>query len=146
MHSEVMGVGLITVDYRDRKLIYEQLVDNVKDLILRGDLKRDEFLPSVRSLARELGINPNTIQKAYTELERQGVIATLSGRGSIVIFDKDSMAQSATDDLREEFLPLIARARTLGMTKEAFLKIAGECWQASDAAREPNGGDSHDQN
>lgn len=139
-------MGLITVDYRDRKLIYEQLVDNVKDLILRGDLKRDEFLPSVRSLARELGINPNTIQKAYAELERQGVIATLSGRGSIVVFDKDSMAQSAADDLRGELLPLIARARTLGMTKEAFLKIAGECWQASGDEKEPNGGDRYDKN
>ncbi len=135
-------MGLITVDYRDRKLIYEQLVDNVKDLILRGDLRRDEFLPSVRALARELGINPNTIQKAYAELERQGVIATLSGRGSVVIFDKESMAQSAEDDLRSEFSPLIARAHTLGMTKESFLTLAAACWDEAPAGGNlPNGGD-----
>ena len=60
-------MSLITIDYRDRKLIYEQLIDNIKELILRGDLKKDDFLPSVRSLAKELGINPNTIQKAYAE-------------------------------------------------------------------------------
>ena len=71
-------MGLITIDYRDRKLIYEQLVDNVKLLVLRGDLKKNDFLPSVRSLAKELGINPNTIQKAYAELERQGIIASIA--------------------------------------------------------------------
>ncbi len=134
-------MGLITVDYRDRKLIYEQLVDNVKDLILRGDLKRDDFLPSVRALARELGINPNTIQKAYAELERQGVIATLSGRGSIIVFDKDSMTQSAHGDLRDAVVPLIARAQSIGMTKAEFLRIAEECWQASAAGEIKNGGD-----
>ena len=77
-------MGLITVDLRDRKQLYEQLIDNVKNLILMGELSPDEKLPSVRSLARELGINPNTIQKAYAELERQGVIITLPGRGSVV--------------------------------------------------------------
>jgi len=61
-------MGLITVDVKDRKLIYEQLIDNIKDLILEGLLRPEEFLPSVRSLAKELGINPNTIQKAYAEL------------------------------------------------------------------------------
>ena len=141
-----MIVGLITVDYRDRKLIYEQLVDNVKDLILRGDLKRDEFLPSVRALARELGINPNTIQKAYAELERQGVIATLSGRGSVIVFDKDSMARSAEDDLRGEIAPLVMRAHTLGMTKEAFLSLAEACWDAAAAGKDTDGGDENDQN
>ena len=57
-------MSLITVDLRDRKQLYEQLVDNIKNLILIGELKADDKLPSVRSLARELGINPNTIQKA----------------------------------------------------------------------------------
>ena len=125
-------MGLITIDYRDRKLIYEQLVDNVKNLILRGDLKRDDFLPSVRSLARELGINPNTIQKAYQELERQGVIMTLSGRGSIVVFDKDSMTESGTCDLRAHFAPLVAQAKALGLHAADFGKLAEECFMASE--------------
>jgi len=138
-------VGLITIDYRDRKLIYEQIVDNVKSLILRGDLKKDDFLPSVRFLARELGINPNTIQKAYTELERQGVIATLAGRGSVVVFDRASMAESGMDDLKAELMPLIVRARSLGMTAEAFGRMVDACWQsAEDSAKSNNGGDCHD--
>ncbi len=121
-------MSLITIDFRDRKLIYEQLVDNVKELIVRGDLKRDDPLPSVRSLAKELGINPNTIQKAYTELENQGVIATLVGRGSFVMLDRESMAENAIATLKAELYPLMLRAKTLGMTPEAFQKISMECW------------------
>lgn len=135
-------MGLITIDYRDRKLIYEQLIDNVKELILRGDLKRDDFLPSVRSLARELGINPNTIQKAYQELERQGIIASLSGRGSIVVFDKDAMAENGMDDLREALAPLAARARTLGLDAQAFGELAAAAFQTYSQ----NGGDRDDKN
>ena len=136
-------MGLITIDYRDRKLIYEQIVDNVKALILRGDLRRDDHLPSVRALARELGINPNTIQKAYTELERQGVIASLSGRGSIVVFDKDSMTESGMEDLKTELMPLIARARALGMTPDSFARMTAACWQTGETDT-TIGGESND--
>ena len=122
-------MSLITIDYRDRKLIYEQLIDNVKDLILRGDLKKDDFLPSVRALARELGINPNTIQKAYAELERQGIIATLPGRGSIILSGSGAVADAGREALREELLPLAVKAITLGMAEEDFTALAGECWQ-----------------
>ena len=75
---------MIMIDYRSRKPIYEQIIENVKGLIVSGVLERDTQLPSVRQLAQELAINPNTIQKAYAELERQGVIYSLKGRGSFV--------------------------------------------------------------
>ena len=75
---------MIFIDYKSRKPIYEQIIDNIKSLIVSGVLKRDEQLPSVRQLAQELAINPNTIQKAYTELEREGIIYSLKGRGSFV--------------------------------------------------------------
>ena len=67
-------MGVITVDTRDRKPIYEQLTENIRRLVLQGILQPNEQLPSVRALAVELAINPNTIQKAYAELERQGII------------------------------------------------------------------------
>ena len=67
-------MSVISVDTRDRKPIYEQLTDNIKSLVLRGILKPDEQLPGVRTLAVELAINPNTISKAYAELERGGII------------------------------------------------------------------------
>ena len=62
---------MITVDYKDRRPIYEQLTANITELALSGELQPDEQLPSVRQLASQLGINPNTISKAYSELERQ---------------------------------------------------------------------------
>ena len=73
---------MILIDYKSRKPIYEQIIDSIKSLIVSGVLERDDQLPSVRQLAQELAINPNTIQKAYGELEREGVIYSLKGRGS----------------------------------------------------------------
>ena len=131
-------MGLITIDFRDRKLIYEQIIDNVKELIVRGDLKRDDPMPSVRSLAKELGINPNTIQKAYTELENQGVIATMVGRGSFVILDREAMKENATGTLKSELFPLILRAKTLGVTREEFQQFTKELWPEE----AQNGGDN----
>lgn len=75
---------MILIDYKSRKPIYEQIIDSIKSLIVSGVLERDDQLPSVRQLAQELAINPNTIQKAYGELEREGVIYSLKGRGSFV--------------------------------------------------------------
>jgi len=129
-------VGLITIDYRDRKLIYEQLIDNVKALVIRGDLAKDDFLPSVRSLSRELGINPNTIQKAYAELERQGIIATLPGRGSVIVKDRADVAGDGVTAVRGELAALAARARALGVKKEDFIRMAGEIFEKEASIQE----------
>lgn len=75
---------MILIDYKSRTPIYEQIIENVKMLIVSGVLERDVQLPSVRQLAQELAINPNTIQRAYAELEREGIIYSLKGRGSFV--------------------------------------------------------------
>ena len=72
------------IDWRDSRPIYEQIVDRIKHLILLDVLRPGEQLPSVRSLAMENGTNPNTVQKAYAELERQGVTYTVRGRGVFV--------------------------------------------------------------
>ena len=73
---------MIKIDYRDARPIYEQVVDGIEGLALRGALPADTQLPSVRQLAMELSINPNTIQRAYGELERRGVIYAAKGRGN----------------------------------------------------------------
>ena len=75
---------MILIDYKDRRPIYEQVVEKLSELMLRGILEQNSQLPSVRSLATELSINPNTIQRAYAELERQGYIYSVKGRGSFV--------------------------------------------------------------
>ena len=75
---------MILIDYKDRRPLYEQIVEKLSDLMVRGILEQDSQLPSVRSLATELSMNPNTIQRAYAELERQGYIYSVKGRGSFV--------------------------------------------------------------
>lgn len=75
---------MIIIDYKDTRPIYEQVVDKFIDLILKGVLLPDEQMPSVRNLAMDISINPNTIQKAYMELERQGYIYAVKGRGNFV--------------------------------------------------------------
>ncbi len=126
-------MGLITVDLRDRKQLYEQLIDNIKNLILTGDLSPDEKLPSVRSLARELGINPNTIQKAYAELERQGVILTLPGRGSVVTSATDALLEKQKDKIRAELAVIAAHAAEIGITEADFAQMARSAWSKSGA-------------
>lgn len=123
------SLSLITVDLRDRKQLYEQLVDNIKALILSGELRADDRLPSVRSLARELGINPNTIQKAYSELERCGTIMTLPGRGSIVVAQADELKRDRLRTLTESLVQLANEARIAGITKEEFLNAAEKAYE-----------------
>lgn len=75
---------MITIDLTDRRPIYEQLKDNVIRLAMLGVLKPEEQLPSVRTLAKQLAVNPNTVQKAYQDLEREGFIYSTPGRGSFI--------------------------------------------------------------
>lgn len=80
---------MIVIDYHDKRPIYEQVIERFQMLILNGALEPDTQLPSVRSLAVDLSINPNTIQRAYGELERRGLIYSVKGRGNFVSSQKD---------------------------------------------------------
>ncbi len=121
-------MSLITVDLRDRKQLYEQLIDNIKALILSGELNKDDKLPSVRSLAKELGINPNTIQKAYAELERCGIIMSLPGRGSVVLAERDGLRDEMSGKLENAMISLAREMRESGIGREEFVRAAEEAW------------------
>ncbi len=84
---------MLKLDYQSRKPIFEQLKEQIVKLSMLGVLSEDEKLPSVRSLARELGINPNTVQKAYQDLEREGLIYTVNAKGSFVAANQDKRRQ-----------------------------------------------------
>ncbi|MBT2288345.1 GntR family transcriptional regulator [Paenibacillus albidus] len=107
---------MFELDVRSRKPIYEQLMGKVKELILHGILQADEQLPSVRSLSSQLTVNPNTIQKAYRELERDGYIYSLQGKGSFVAPVRQEQNENQKAQLREELLRLMAEAVYLGFT------------------------------
>lgn len=112
---------MILIDYKDTRPIYEQIEERFKMLILKGAMSADEQMPSVRSLAMELSINPNTIQKAYAELERQGFIYTVKGRGNFVSGDGRLVEQRKTE-YKERILDLAKEAMEIGMTKTELLR------------------------
>ena len=118
---------MFVLDYSDRRPIYEQITEKMQDLILRGGLEADSPLPSVRQLAMDLSINPNTIQRAYQALEREGWIYSVRGKGSFV-----SHAAAAREGRRREVIgklgALIEEAQLVGVTKEEFLRAAAENW------------------
>ena len=102
------------IDYHDSRPIYEQIVENFKLQILKGVLQTDEQMPSVRSLAIELSTNPNTIQKAYSELERQGYIYTVKGRGNFVK-GNSSMIDNKKQEIIETVIELFKEAMDIGI-------------------------------
>ena len=108
---------MIRLDYRDARPIYQQVKDGLRRLMVTGVLSAGEKLPSVRQLATELTINPNTIQRA--ELEAEGFVATVSGRGTFVARGvEQSLARK--EELTEKLTPLLQELRELGMTRDEW--------------------------
>ena len=112
---------MIVIDSRDKRAIYEQVMDRLSDLMLIGALEPGDKLPSVRSLAVELSINPNTIQKAYIELERQGYVYSVKGVGSFVADIKENKKSIIYKELEE----LVDKSRKI-ISKEEFCKKVEE--------------------
>jgi GntR family transcriptional regulator len=114
---------MFELDMRSRKPIYEQLVDKLKELIINEVLKPDEQLPSVRTLATQLSINPNTIQKAYRELEIQGYIYSLKGKGSFVNPNNQKKDQEKINFVLKELEKLILEALYLGVSAKELTEL-----------------------
>lgn len=110
---------MFDIDLQSRIPIYEQLYKKTVELIIKGVLKENDQLPSVRSLAKELGVNPNTVSKAYQELERNKIIYSVSGRGSFVEKSRD---QSVKDYILSDFDEKACEALKIGISKEELKK------------------------
>ncbi len=121
---------MIILDYTDRRPIYEQIVERFQSLVLCGVLEKDAPLPSVRSLAMELSINPNTIQRAYTELERRGVIYAVKGKGNFVA-DMQAARALREKEVKEEAGRLVHKAKEAGMTREELGVLLDAEWTES---------------
>lgn len=117
---------MFELDLRSRIPIYEQLVEKFKELIISEVLKKDEKLPSVRALASEITINPNTIQKSYRELERQGYIYSIPGKGNFVASIVNNENSEKISKLKEKLIKILSEAMYLGMKKEEIEKIVLE--------------------
>lgn len=114
---------MFQLDIRSRKPIYEQLVEKMKELIIHEVFVADQQLPSVRALAQELTINPNTIQKAYRELEHQGYIYSVPGKGKYVAPQSETKNDEKVKKMKEELVKLLSEAMYLGMKKEDILSL-----------------------
>ena len=112
---------MITLDYRDRRPLYEQVIERFQDLMFKGVLKQDDKMPSVRSLATDLSINPNTIQRAYAELERQGFIYSIKGKGCFVA-DTGRMKTGRIQEWERSFDGLVEEAGQLGIGCETVVE------------------------
>ncbi|KAF0819874.1 MULTISPECIES: GntR family transcriptional regulator [unclassified Cytobacillus] len=117
---------MFELDVRSRKPIYEQLVERLKELIITEVLTADEQLPSVRMLAHQLTINPNTIQKAYRELESQGYIYSIKGKGSFVSASTPNLNSEKIEKVKNELSKLLSEAMYLGITKNELFKLIQE--------------------
>ena len=113
---------MIVLDYRDSRPLYQQVKDSLRRMMLTGLLEPDEKLPSVRSLATQLAINPNTIQRAYAELEAEGYIYSVAGKGSFAA-SGGGERQRRIRELTEQLTPVLEELKTLGYTQEALLRL-----------------------
>lgn len=118
---------MILLDYKDRRPIYEQVVEKLQELMICGVLEQDAQLPSVRSLAMDLSINPNTIQRAYAELERRGFIYSVKGRGSFVS-DTSSIKALKTAELKKKLFEWSAEAKQAGILENVVHQWIAESW------------------
>ena len=119
---------MIHLNYRDSRPIYEQIRDELRKLIVSGAIVKDERLPSVRALAAELAINPNTIQRAYNELEAQRYIYSIPGKGSF------ASGEQGTDDSRQRELcgkvrEMMQELCYLGVTRAELEMMIEEVWK-----------------
>lgn len=114
---------MVHLDYRDARPIYTQIVDGFREQILAGILQPGEKLPSVRELAAELTINPNTIQRAYRELEAAGFIATVAGKGCFVCSVPKTGVSASRQNLLDEFDRVTSALIASGVSREDLVQI-----------------------
>lgn len=113
---------MIHLDYRDSRPIYEQVKDGLRRLMVTGVLASGDKLPSVRAMASQLSINPNTIQRAYTELEAEGYVVSVTGKGCFVA-EGDTQNTARRAELTGKPKTLLEELKNLGMTREELVQL-----------------------
>ena len=131
---------MIILDYKDRRPIYEQVSEKFKELMLCGVISENESMPSVRSLAMDLSINPNTIQRAYAELERQGYIYTVKGKGSFAA-ENTAMKENTRKEILIQVSEVIDEAIQIGIPDEEIKKMVEIQYEAAKGRQEVKGSD-----
>ena len=124
------------LNYKSGKPVYLQLVDQVKAAVASGAVRPGDSLPSIRPLAEDLRVNRNTIAKAYTELESQGVIETSAGKGCFISGNASALRKDARVKLlTEEIDQAVVQAHHLQVTKAEFLRLSEERYDTFERRR-----------
>ena len=120
---------MITLNYRDARPIYEQVRDGLRRLIVTGAVADGERLPSVRTLASQLAINPNTIARAYTELENEGYCCSVPGKGCFAVRQERTKDDERRRTLEQQVRELIRELRAMGASEEELTTLLKEAQQ-----------------
>lgn len=120
---------MFLVNPKSKQPLYEQLVDQLRRQLILGAVKAGAPMPSVRQLASELGINPNTIQKAYRCMEDEGMIVSVPGRGSFVSENLSEMLAKQVSEQESKLLTMLRTCRELGLTKENVVRLAEKVYK-----------------
>ena len=112
---------MISLNYRDARPIYEQVKDGLRKLVVSGALQPGEKLPSVRAMASTLAINPNTIQRAYEALEREGYLYSVAGKGSFVA-ERSDVDNTRQDSLLAQFDAAVSELFYLGVDEQMLAR------------------------
>ena len=112
---------MINLDYQSRTPIYEQIINEIEKYVSLGILKPKEQILSIREMASNLGINPNTVKKAYSELENRGVIQTFSTKGTFISENVDIVKNNNIGSKIEEIKVIMTELEKLGITKDEIL-------------------------
>lgn len=126
---------MLQIDYRDRNPIYEQIKDKMKELIIKGVLKPHERVPSVREQAQLLTINPNTIQKAYRELEDKGYIYSVKGKGSFVSPAELWKDDNKLDELIRSLEKTVSEMILFGADKKRVIDVIENIYRREEGER-----------
>ncbi|MFL0194073.1 GntR family transcriptional regulator [Clostridium sp. WILCCON 0269] len=122
---------MINIDNRSSTPIYQQIVNQIKEEILKGILQGGDKLPSVREMSSRIMANPNTISRAYSELERQKVIETIRGKGTYVTSEyKPVMEEERMENLKENIKKIIVEAKYMGLSKEKMVEMINNTYDS----------------
>lgn len=118
---------MIKLDYKSGRSIHEQIQDGIKSMIVGGVLKENDQLPSVRELSLSLTVNPNTVQKAYKELEKDGIIYSVKGKGNFV--SRVEADSKTLDSLLKSLERLVGEMCFVGIEKKDIEKVIAEVYK-----------------
>ena len=113
---------MINLDYSSRIAIYEQIVMQIEKYVALGILKENDQMPSIRELASNLGINPNTVKKAYSILESRGVINSLSTKGTFISKNTKKIVDNKINELIDDINNKIKELEKLGLSKDDVIR------------------------